>query len=101
MESGAFAEDSRIVAERVAQAWEIRKEGEKDGPRDLERLRRQLTTGGNQWAINAYEQYRLTARGFFRMLSLARTIADLSGEEAIGPSALAEALEYRMNPIGI
>ena len=38
---------------------------------------------------------RLTARGFHRVLRLARTIADLAGADDIGRTHLAEALSYR------
>ena len=40
-------------------------------------------------------QLNLSARADHHMLKLARTIADLAGCEAIGPSHLAEALQYR------
>ncbi len=43
----------------------------------------------------AVDQMRLSARGYFRMLKLARTIADLSGEEDILTPHIAEALQYR------
>ena len=44
---------------------------------------------------NAMNQLQLSARGYHRMLKLARTIADLAGSEQIGPAHLAEALQYR------
>ena len=37
----------------------------------------------------------LTARGYHRVLRVARTIADLEGVEFPGPEHLAEALQYR------
>ena len=41
------------------------------------------------------EQLRLSARGFHRVLKLARTLADLDGIAAVGRPQLAEALSYR------
>ncbi len=43
----------------------------------------------------AMRRYSLSARGYHRVLKLARTIADLAGEEKIGTTHLAEALQYR------
>jgi magnesium chelatase family protein len=43
----------------------------------------------------AMSQLQLSARAYHRILKLARTIADLAGSDAIGPSHLAEALQYR------
>ena len=43
----------------------------------------------------AMRQMQLSARAYHRVLKLARTIADLAGEENIGPAHLAEALQYR------
>jgi len=43
----------------------------------------------------AMRQMQLTARGYHRVLKLARTIADLAGSEAITQVHLAEALQYR------
>jgi magnesium chelatase family protein len=44
---------------------------------------------------NAVEQMHLSARAYFRILKLSRTIADLSGEENILSTHVAEALQYR------
>ena len=44
---------------------------------------------------SAVSQLQLSARAYHRVLKLARTIADLVGEENIAPAHLAEALQYR------
>lgn len=43
----------------------------------------------------AVSQMNLTARSYYRVIKLARTIADLAGEEKMVVSHLAEALQYR------
>ena len=93
-ESGV-AEDSRRVAARVAEVWRRRQEEAGAGSAGLDAMQRQLTRESRKWALSAYESHGLTARGYYRMLHLARTVADLSGEDAISAASLAEALEYR------
>jgi magnesium chelatase family protein len=51
--------------------------------------------GGQGLIRDAAEKLRLTARGFHRVLKVARTIADLDGSAAVGRLHLAEALSYR------
>ncbi|MDH4064247.1 MAG: YifB family Mg chelatase-like AAA ATPase [Acidobacteriota bacterium] len=43
------------------------------------------------------ERLHLSARGFHRVLKVARTIADLAGEDRVGTPSLAEALQYRLD----
>jgi magnesium chelatase family protein len=45
---------------------------------------------------NAVNQYHLSARSYFRILKVARTVADLRGGENISQEDLAEAIQYRI-----
>jgi magnesium chelatase family protein len=64
------------------------------GPGDVRR-HCQLDDAGRSLIRQAMTQLQMTARAFHRVLKIARTIADLAGEEEIAPSHLAEALQYR------
>ena len=55
----------------------------------------QLDETSNTLMRTAMNQMQLSARAYHRVLKLARTIADLAGEEKIVPTHLAEALQYR------
>lgn len=47
----------------------------------------------------AIDRLKLSARGYFKIIKIARTIADLEGANEILPSHISEALQYRMkNP---
>ncbi|MBP5652109.1 MAG: YifB family Mg chelatase-like AAA ATPase [Lachnospiraceae bacterium] len=50
---------------------------------------------------NAFEAMNLSARGYHRILRVARTIADMDGSERIRSAHLAEALGYRMGIAGM
>lgn len=43
----------------------------------------------------AFEKYKMSARGYSRLLKVARTIADLDGSKDISEAHIAEALAYR------
>ena len=55
-----------------------------------------LDASGQALLRDAAERMRLSARGYHRVLKLARTLADLDGVEGVGRIHLAEALSYRM-----
>jgi magnesium chelatase family protein len=54
-----------------------------------------LDEAGEALMRSAMRQLQLSARSYHRILKLARTIADLAGEDAIRAHHLAEALQYR------
>lgn len=52
-------------------------------------------TPGMQMLQSAAEKFRYSARGYHRVLRLARTLADLDGVTAVGKPHVAEAVGYR------
>ena len=64
------------------------------GPAEL-RAHCQLDGAGQALMKAAVRQLNLSARGYHRVLRLARTIADLADAGPIGPAHLAEAIQYR------
>ena len=54
-----------------------------------------MTPDVERFAVNAAAKMDLSARGYFRLLKVARTIADLRGADVVDVMDLAEALRYR------
>ena len=97
------AESSADVAARVASARNVQREryahecvrtnAEADGEL-LDRVAKPDGPGAKLLA-DAAETMRLTARGYHRVLRVARTIADLGGSAGVGRPQIAEALSFR------
>jgi magnesium chelatase family protein len=64
---------------------------------DARSLWRVVTLGAAERALlkRAADRWQLSARGSLRVLKVARTIADLAGEERVGAEHVAEALQLR------
>lgn len=48
----------------------------------------------------AYEKLHMTVRGYHKVLKVARTIADIEGEERISVKHISEAISYRSDVDG-
>ena len=102
----ADGETSETVAHRVAQARETqtsryaqdaatRVNAEVEGEM-LEEVAAP-DSEGREFLLNAAERFGLSARGYHRILRVARTIADLAGEATVRKPHIAEAVSFRLS----
>ena len=104
LQGGQKEESSAVIRERVCRAREIQKKRYQDvgiltnsqlGAKDIERYCH-LGVQEETFMGQAFERMNLTARTYYKVLCVARTIADLEGAEEISLVHLREALSYRM-----
>jgi len=99
LRAGEPAEPSAVIRERVAEARRVQTErqGAPNSTLTGRRLREVCALGADSEALmsRAIDRMGLSGRGHDRVLRVARTVADLSGEKDISIGHLAEALNYR------
>jgi magnesium chelatase family protein len=99
LRDGQSAEASRFVRERVSRARGIqtRRQGFPNSTLSGRLLREvcALRSDAETLFSRAMDRMGLSGRGHDRVLRVARTVADLTGEEEIAAGHLAEALNYR------
>ena len=105
LDGAPTGEDSATVADRVrraravqasryAEAGDVRVNGDASG--GVLEAAAPLDGEGRALIGRAAERYGLSARGYHRILRVARTIADLAGEPQVRRPHLAEAIGYRL-----
>ncbi len=102
----ANGDTSKDVANRVAKARQRQNERYADFPDVSENsdaegdLLEQVATpdkAGKTLLVQAAERFGLSARGYHRVLRVARTIADLDGDDHVSRTHIAEAISFRLN----
>lgn len=93
------SEDSARVRERVERARGVAmaRSGRPNaqlGNNEIERVC-VLQAGEREWLEKALARFDLSARAYHRILKIARTVADLAGEDLIASAHLSEAIQYR------
>ncbi|CAC9525600.1 AAA+ ATPase superfamily protein YifB/ComM, associated with DNA recombination [uncultured Gammaproteobacteria bacterium] len=93
------AESSEVIRKRVLKAYEkqINRQGktnDKLSPDEINKLIK-LDKTNKQLLSSVIDKLHLSARGYHRILKVARTIADLDGSESVDKPHLIEAAGYR------
>jgi len=96
-------EKSNLIRERVVKARKIQElrfcgtpitSNAQMGSKEV-RYYCQLTGNGTKLLKDAFERLYLSVRAYYRILKVARTIADLCESDEIGQEHIAEAIQYR------
>ncbi len=99
LDSQYVAECSKSVRERVntAHSLQLARCNKSNAQLNHEEVKQHCQISQSDLGLleNAIEKLGLSARAYFRILKVARTIADLAGSPAIKTSHLTEAISYR------
>ncbi len=102
-EKDASAESSAVIRKRVQRARDIQtkrfkgtrvKSNAEMGTKEV-KIYCELSPECRSMMLSAAASMSLSARSYFKVIKIARTIADLAGEKEISVSHLAESLQYR------
>lgn len=101
------AEASSTIAARIAKAADFAKShdglmddiGENDPSDMTQDFGKCLSADAAELLRLAVEKRQLSARGFYKVIRVARTIANLGQSKQVGREEVAEALAYRMMPL--
>ncbi|MEK7649066.1 MAG: YifB family Mg chelatase-like AAA ATPase [Patescibacteria group bacterium] len=107
LSASSYSEQSSVVRERVAQARSIQKQRFASNTYTTNAEMRSIDI--DRWCTlendarnllgKAVGQLSLSARSYYRILKIARTIADLEGSSCVALSHVAESLQYRHKPL--
>ncbi len=97
------AESSAAIRERIVRCREIQTERYKESPVKVNALMRakdmrqfaKLNNAARRLLEMAMKELRLSARAYYKILKIARTIADLAETENIEEEHVGEAIQYR------
>lgn len=101
--TGGKAESSQSIRERVTNARQMQTNRYKNtswrinselSSRDVEEFCN-IDADAKALVLKAVEKLNLSARAYHKVLKVARTIADLAGENNVSVAAAAEAIQYR------
>jgi magnesium chelatase family protein len=99
----SVSDSSATLKKRVLQAREVQQFRFKNSPiqhnhemksSDI-KLFCHLTDNAEKDVKTAVSQLSLSARSYFKVIKVARTIADLEGKDSVDSLSIAEALQYR------
>ena len=100
---GRKGENSSVIRKRVEKVQRIQEERYKDEKINFNGQLKSslidkfcpLTDSASRLLARAFEKIAFSARSYHRILKVARTIADMEGEEMIAGHHIGEALSYR------
>ncbi len=101
-----FCSDSKTMRKIVEDVWQIQQNRLGDGrynsrmTNDEIKKYCKLDAVSEKLMREAYEVYGLSARAYYKILKVARTLADIDGQENVAQSHVLEALSYRVKDKG-